>query len=421
MSCDFAIKVENLSKRFPVRRGLKDLLSDPLGRKSFGRFALKNIDFTVAKGESVGIVGVNGSGKSTLLQILAGTMSPTEGRAVIDGTVGAILELGAGFHPEFTGMENARMGLTLAGVPEAQIPDCLSEVADFADIGDYINMPVRTYSSGMYVRLAFSTAVVGKPDILIVDEALAVGDTAFQRRCYERMSSIKQDGGTLIFVSHDEEAVRTLTDRAVLLDHGDQIAVGPSDEIAFLHRRRMLQSPTSKSKAGDKSFGEDWIRNLSCSISDDTGAERQNFDSGENVTLKIGFDTDRELRKLNVGVRIRTSTGVKVFSWGTMNRDCALGDPTEGLWGSVVPPGRFDVDFRFECRLGHGAYEVQLILSEEPTPDYLNQKILRWTDSAAIFHVGVDVRRERFGGFFDLRPDVILPRSPGPQSLGRQV
>jgi lipopolysaccharide transport system ATP-binding protein len=404
---DFAIKVEGLYKRFPVRRGFKELLRSPFGKKRDGRFALKDVNFTVSKGESVGIVGVNGSGKSTLLQILAGTMSPTRGRAVINGTVGAILELGAGFHPEFTGIENARMGLTLAGVPEGEIEEKIREVSAFADIGEYVNMPVRTYSSGMYVRLAFSTAVVGKPDILIVDEALAVGDVAFQRRCYEKMSSIKQQGGTLIFVSHDEEAVRTLTDRAVLLDHGDQIAVGPSDEIAFLHRRRMLQSPTATNlPSEDKSFGEEWIRNLTCTVLDDQSVERRNYDSGEYVTLRIGFDTDREIVHPNIGMRIRTSTGVKVFSWGTMNRDCAVGNPEDGFWGRLIPRGRMDVDFRFECRLGHGAYEVQLIISEEPTPDYLNQKVLRWKDSAAFFHVGVDVRRERFGGFFDLRPEV---------------
>lgn len=410
MSSEFAIKVEGLYKRFPTKRGLKRAIAEMFGRRrGEDRYALKNIDFTVMKGESVGIVGVNGSGKSTLLQILAGTMSPTSGRAVVNGTVGAILELGAGFHPEFTGLENARMGLALAGVPEREIEERLIEVAAFADIGEYVNMPVRTYSSGMYVRLAFSTAVVGKPDILIVDEALAVGDAAFQRRCYEKMSAIKQQGGTLIFVSHDEEAVRTLTDRAVLLDHGDQIAVGPSDEIAFLHRRRMLQSPAAVPVLGDdKSFGEEWIRNLTCDIHDETGAHRRNFDSGEFVTLKIGFDTDHEITQPNIGIRVRTSTGVKVFSWGTMNRDCALGDPATGLWGRAVPPGRAEVEFRFECRLGHGAYEVQLILSQEPTPDYLNQKVLRWTDSAAVFHVGVDPRRERFGGFFDLRPEVKL-------------
>lgn len=406
MSSETAVRVEGLFKRFPVRRGLKEAVLHPFSRKE-GRFALNGIDFEIMKGESVGIVGVNGSGKSTLLQILAGTMAPTSGRAVVDGTVGAILELGAGFHPEFTGRENARLGLTLAGVPAAEIAAKLDEVEAFADIGSYIDMPVRTYSSGMYVRLAFSTAVAGRPDILIVDEALAVGDVSFQRRCYEKMSTIKRDGGTLVFVSHDEEAVRTLTDRAVLLDKGEQVAVGPSDEIAFLHRRRMLQSrPTATVDDGDKSFGEDWIRNLRCTVVAEDGSERSNFDSGERVTLRIDFDSDRPIEHPNIGVRIRTSTGVKVFSWGTMNRDCALGRPEDGFWGTPLAAGRAQVEFSFECRLGHGAYEVQLIVSEEPTPDYLNQKVLRWTDSAAVFHVGVDPRRERFGGFFDLRPDI---------------
>lgn len=412
MSSDTAVRVENLYKRFPVGRGLKQALLHPFKRAE-GRFALNGLNFEIGRGESVGIVGVNGSGKSTLLQILAGTMAPTSGRAVVSGTVGAILELGAGFHPEFTGRENARMGLVLAGIPASEVEEKIEEVAAFADIGTYIDMPVRTYSSGMYVRLAFSTAVAGRPEILIVDEALAVGDVSFQRRCYEKMSSIKQHGGTLIFVSHDEEAVRTLTDRAVLLDKGEQIAVGPSDEIAFMHRRRMLQSrPLAADEGRDKSFGEEWIRNLRCTVHAEDGSERVNFDSGEKISLRIAFETDRAIEHPNVGMRIRTSTGVKVFSWGTMNRDCAMGRPEDGLWGRVLQPGPVEVDFDFECRLGHGAYEVQLIISEEPTPDYLNQKVLRWTDAAAVFHVGVDPRRERFGGFFDLRPDIVLRNVP---------
>jgi lipopolysaccharide transport system ATP-binding protein len=414
MSSETAVRVENLYKRFPVRRGVKQMLLHPFTRPQ-GRFALNGIDFEVMKGESVGIVGVNGSGKSTLLQILAGSMAPTSGRAIVNGSVGAILELGAGFHPEFTGRENARLGLTLAGVPVSQISAKLAEIEAFAEIGSYIDIPVRTYSSGMYVRLAFSTAVAGSPDILIVDEALAVGDASFQRRCYEKMSSIKRQGGTLIFVSHDEEAVRTLTDRAVLLDKGDQIAVGPSDEIAFMHRRRMLASkPPTVSGAGDKSFGEEWITNLRCTVLSEDGSERVNFDSGERITLRVAFDTARRMVHPNVGLRIRTSTGVKVFSWGTMNRDCAIGHPEDGFWGSAVAPGRVEVDFGFECRLGHGAYEVQLIVSEEPTTDYVNQKVLRWTDSAAVFHVGIDPRRERFGGFFDLRPDIAHRQSREP-------
>jgi lipopolysaccharide transport system ATP-binding protein len=405
MSCDQsnAVEVVNVGKSFAVRRGPSRLVSRLRGRP-VDVDVLRGVDFSVRKGESVGIVGVNGSGKSTLLQIIAGTMSPTTGSVKIRGRVGAILELGAGFHPEFSGRENAKLGLALMGLSDGEIAAALGTVKAFSDLGDYFELPVKTYSSGMYVRLAFSVAISCDPDILIVDEALAVGDAAFQRKCYERLARVKEKGGTLLFVSHDEEAVRTLTDRAVLLHKGDMVDFGPSDAIAFRHRQMTLSSG-SVAHEGGKLFGDGSIRSLDATLVDAAGGRRDIFSDGERVTVRVSFVPDRDLSSSNVNIRLRSPTGVKVYSGGTLNDDMARPDPALGFWGLTHKAGiPVTVDFSFDCVLGQGKYEVQALVSHEGTPNYLDQTILAWKDDAAVLEV---VRSpSRFGGLVNLRPEV---------------
>ena len=202
-------------------------------------WALRHISLELEKGESVGIVGKNGSGKSTLLQIVTGVLSPTEGRVETRGRIAALLELGSGFNHEFTGRENVFLNGALLGFSQAEIEARFDDIAGFADIGEFIDQPVKTYSSGMFVRLAFAVQVQLEPDILIVDEALAVGDALFQKRCYQRLERFLSSGGTLLFVSHDQEVVRTLTSRSVLLDGGHCRSIGPSSEIVLEYRRRL--------------------------------------------------------------------------------------------------------------------------------------------------------------------------------------
>jgi lipopolysaccharide transport system ATP-binding protein len=257
---DFSIRVEGLSKRYeiyaqPAER-LKQMILPRLqralhrpARTYFNEFwALRGVSFDVRKGETVGIVGRNGSGKSTLLQMICGTLNSTLGTVAVNGRVAALLELGAGFNPEFTGRENVRLSGLLYGLSEQELNARFGAILDFAEIGEFIDQPVKTYSSGMYVRLAFAVAINVSPDVLVVDEALSVGDEAFQRKCFARLDAIRDAGATVLFVSHATGTVLELCDRAILLDRGEMIADGaPGFVVPRYHE--LLYAPADKAAA----------------------------------------------------------------------------------------------------------------------------------------------------------------------------
>lgn len=206
---------------------------------------MRNISFQIGKGETVGIIGRNGSGKSTLLQIIAGTLTPSRGEVRVVKRVSALLELGAGFHPDFTGLENISMSATLLGIQPAELKKRLDSILAFAEIGDHISLPVKTYSSGMYVRLAFSVIIHSSPELLIVDEALAVGDAVFQAKCMLWLRNFQKEGGTLLFVSHDVTAVRALCDRAIYLERGQCKAMGDAGTVTDHYLRDVHQNSNS--------------------------------------------------------------------------------------------------------------------------------------------------------------------------------
>jgi lipopolysaccharide transport system ATP-binding protein len=251
MSSDVVINVDGLGKVFPIyakpHHRLLQMLS-PRSKKHrwFREFrALEGVSFDVRQGETLGIVGRNGSGKSTLLQIICGTLSPSVGEVSVRGRVAALLELGAGFNPEFTGRENVYLNGTVLGLTRDEINEKFDEILDFAEIGEFIDQPVKSYSSGMYIRLAFAVAINVTPDILIVDEALSVGDEAFQRKCFARIQNLRDGGATILFVSHSAGIVSELCDRAVLLDHGELLAIGaPKFVISRYHK--LLYSPVDR-------------------------------------------------------------------------------------------------------------------------------------------------------------------------------
>jgi len=250
---DVAVRARGLSKTYH----LYDTPQDRLKQLLFGRWlekrfyrevpALRPIDFEVRRGETLGLVGRNGSGKSTLLQLAVGVLTPTTGEVAIDGRVAALLELGAGFNPEFTGRENVFMNGRLLGLSDSEIADRFGDIAAFADIGPFIEEPVKTYSSGMYVRLAFATAINVNPDILVVDEALSVGDEAFQRKCFARIRAFKEAGGTLLFVSHSSTAVIELCDRAICLDQGEMLCAGAPRRVIELYHK-LIYAPADRTK-----------------------------------------------------------------------------------------------------------------------------------------------------------------------------
>lgn len=222
---EYAVQLNNITKLYrlynnPFER-LKEILTD--GRKSYGKsfYALKNISLNIQKGETIGIVGKNGAGKSTLLKIITEVLSPTEGEICIEGKISALLELGAGFNPEYTGIENIYLNCSMIGMKNEEIESKIPSILEFADIGDFVYQPVKSYSSGMFARLAFSVAISTKPEILIVDEALSVGDTRFQIKCMEHMKNMMLGGTTVLFVSHDINAIRRFCQRAIWIHSGE--------------------------------------------------------------------------------------------------------------------------------------------------------------------------------------------------------
>lgn len=260
MSSETAVKIENLNKCYEIYETPRDrlkqfifprlqrLIKRPI-RQYFREFwALKELSFEVKKGETVGIIGRNGSGKSTLLQIICGTLNPTSGNIQINGRIAALLELGSGFNPEFTGRENVYMNAAVIGLSDKEIDMRFDDIVSFADIGDFIEQPVKTYSSGMMVRLAFAVAINVDPEILIVDEALAVGDELFQRKCFSRIEAVRAGGATILLVSHSGAAIVELCDRAMLMDAGEKLAIGLPKQIVGRYQK-LLYAPANKREA----------------------------------------------------------------------------------------------------------------------------------------------------------------------------
>lgn len=241
---DYAIQVKSVSKIYKLYNRPSDRLIDTFGlpgRKKFKEHrALNNVSFDVKRGETLGIIGTNGSGKSTILKIITGVLNPTDGEVVIDGRISALLELGAGFNMEYTGVENVYLNGMMMGFTHEEIEAKLQDILDFADIGDFVNQPVKTYSSGMFVRLAFAVAINIDPEILIVDEALSVGDVFFQAKCYKKFDEFKKQGKTILFVSHDLGSIVKYCDRVVLLNKGDKLDEGTPKDMVGLYKRVLL-------------------------------------------------------------------------------------------------------------------------------------------------------------------------------------
>lgn len=243
---NLAIKVENVCKVYKLYDRPSDRLKDALGLVRKNRFkehhALNNVSFEVKKGETIGIIGTNGSGKSTILKIITGVLNPTSGDVMIDGRISALLELGAGFNMEYTGIENVYLNGMMMGFTREEMDARLEDILRFADIGDFVNQPCKTYSSGMFVRLAFAVAINIDPEILIVDEALSVGDVFFQAKCYKKFEDFKDQGKTIIFVSHDISSVAKYCDRVILLNKGDKLSEGNPKDTINLYKKVLLKN-----------------------------------------------------------------------------------------------------------------------------------------------------------------------------------
>ena len=246
------IKIDNVSKIYKLYNQPMDRLKESLSltRKTYGKafYALKDVSFEVEKGETVGIIGTNGSGKSTILKIITGVLTPTEGTAEVSGRISALLELGAGFNMDYTGIENVYMNGTMMGFSGEEMDKKIESILEFADIGDFVYQPVKTYSSGMFVRLAFALAISVEPEVFIVDEALSVGDAFFQAKCFNKLEEIKKSGTTILFVSHDTGSVKKLCSRAVWLDKGVVRAIGESSEVCEMYLSNQIAEQNRQNK-----------------------------------------------------------------------------------------------------------------------------------------------------------------------------
>lgn len=240
----YAIKVEHISKVYKLYQGRADRLKDALHltrKKRYEEYhALSDVSFSVKKGETVGLIGTNGAGKSTLLKLITGVLTPSAGQIEVNGKISALLELGAGFNHEYTGMENIYFNGTLLGYTKEQMEERVPQIVEFAGIGDYIYQPVKSYSSGMFARLAFAMAINVEPDILIVDEALSVGDIYFQSRCFKKMDEIKQNGTTILLVTHDMSSVVKYCDKVVILNHGAVVKEGSPKEMVDIYKKILV-------------------------------------------------------------------------------------------------------------------------------------------------------------------------------------
>lgn len=323
---DIAISVKNLSKCFQIYESPRDRLKQfvlPRMQRLAGKspkqyyrefWALKDLSFEIKKGETVGIVGRNGSGKSTLLQIICGTLTPTSGSVETRGRVAALLELGSGFNPEFTGRENVYMNAAVLGLSKEEVDERFDDIAAFADIGDFIKQPVRTYSSGMMVRLAFSVAIHVEPDILIVDEALAVGDVAFQMKCLDRMEKIRSCGTTILFVSHSLEQVKRFCDIAVWVDQGEVKLMGESNYVSDQFRDNSLRKSTASSQLGERLINNTNLMAIIASVS----VSANSLAPFEPFSVKITYTVGEILLpKLLLGVAIRDAKGTYIFGPNT--------------------------------------------------------------------------------------------------------
>lgn len=329
------IEAKDINKLYRVYESPKDRLREmvSLGRKKYHKSfcALDGISLQIPQGQSLGIIGQNGSGKSTLLKIICGVLQPTAGDVHVRGRIGSLLELGAGFNPEFTGRENVYMNGALMGLSKKEIDERFPEVEAFAEIGSFIDQPVKTYSSGMFMRLAFAAAISIDPDILVIDEALSVGDMFFQHKCISKMESFKKKGKTILLVAHDLNLIRNFCHAAILLNNGQVIARGEpeyvTEQYMMLIRKKQTELASSIFKVTQKStenhqgakmrFGAEAGQILEVATLDKDGMETNAFLSGDEITIRIQIEVPPQVQKPGVTFMLRDERGYNVYGIDT--------------------------------------------------------------------------------------------------------
>ncbi|BBR59518.1 MULTISPECIES: ABC transporter ATP-binding protein [Enterobacteriaceae] len=380
MNSNTIITVEKVSKTYKSYSNKKHRLIEwlTLGKKKYHKDIniLSNISFKVCAGESVGILGMNGAGKSTLLKIITGTTNATTGVVNVNGRVAALLELGMGFHPDFTGRDNVFMSGQLMGLNTSQLAEIMPQIEEFAEIGDYIDQPVRTYSSGMQIRLAFAVATAVRPELLIVDEALSVGDAYFQSKCFNRIRKFKEKGTTLLIVSHDQAAIANICSRAILLDKGTIVADGAPTDIMNLYNAKLsktaddnnIRLEKGKSESGNKKAIIDGFY-----LEKENGTKTDIVEVADLCSLCFTVTNYEVSSGLTLGFHIRDRLGNIVFGTNTL----AHGIDLAGIGTKVIK-------FKLNMNIGIGEYSISAALHKER--DHYEESY-HWLDGIGSFNV----------------------------------
>jgi lipopolysaccharide transport system ATP-binding protein len=403
--------VQNVSKLYRLYKTPFDRIRElnPLRRQALHTdfWALQDISFEVERGEVVSLVGPNGCGKSTLLQVISGILQPTTGRIVTRGRVAALLELGAGFNPEFSGRENVFINGEILGISRAEMQRNLPLIEAFAEIGEFIHRPVKEYSSGMYVRLAFSTAIHVSPDILIVDEALAVGDAVFANRCIRKFEELREKKTTVLFVSHDLGLVKQLSNRAIFLLNGRIEAQGEPKHVidkyigVVLERQKAFQQddrrahPSATNRHGD---GSSEI--LDVALIGENGRPCAVVSSGERITIRINTGFRQALVEPMVGILIRNRIGMEIYGTNTRIEQIDLGAFAKGE--------QLEIEFQFECWLTPQHYTVTV------ATQYSDGSSHDWLDDVLSFEV---LSPRQAAGVTDLRADIAWRKTAAPAAV----
>ena len=403
-----ALRVEGVSKRYRIYERPNDRLKEMLTRGRWKRhqefWALKDVNFEIEAGTTTGIIGPNGSGKSTLLQIMTGTLEPTHGSVWHEGRTAALLELGSGFNSEFTGVENVFMNAALMGFSRSETEALLPEIERFAEIGPFIHQPVKTYSSGMYVRLAFSVAISASPQILIIDEALSVGDAVFQHRCMRRLKEMQESGVTIFFVSHDLGAIRALCSQAILLHAGHMVAQGKPTAVLSQYQKLIMarekaydkKQPPPEGIASTQEIAEvlDETPRLQCSyrhgdgsaevvrveLLDSTYRPITLVETGEAVTIRMYVRFATDVDDPVFGFLLRNRHGIHLFGTNTDLQQMRLGSVRRG---EVI-----EVSFLFNCWLAPDSCSVTVAVHSRNAISY------DWLDGVLLFQVVSPVAME---------------------------
>lgn len=369
---------------------------------------LKDVSFDVGAGEVVGLIGQNGAGKSTLLKIISHTLKPSSGRVTSSAKISSILELGMGFHGDLTGRQNAYQSCSLMGYSKEQIDEIIAYIEDFAEIGDYFDYPVRIYSSGMQMRLAFSVVTANRPDILIIDEALSVGDVYFQHKSFDKIKEFKSLGTTLIIVSHDSGAIKSICDRVILLEKGQILKDGEPEAVldyynALISKKQdvqisqvALENGKIATISGNKKA---CIKNVE--ILDAAGKKIQNLEVGKKIKLKVTVQANENLPSLVLGYQIKNRFSQVVYGTNTYHLKQALKNLKKGE--------EYDFSFEFDANLGVGSFSVTLALHDS---DNHLQNNYEWRDNAIIFNV-INFSKPDFVGLAYLEPSLEVKRING--------